>query len=692
MATRFKSLTLSDESLFGVRLHGAFGRGDSQRMQDLAARCLEKDKIRLILECGDLDSLGGGGATALANLQQKLVERGGEAVFVSVGAVIRRFLQQKFDDLPLRFFDDLDGAVAALAPGAPAPVETVAEVEADVDPDDDAAADDSLDLLLDDVEGDGAQPDSHTRLAADLVTAVYVSLDDTLAAAGDGGNAAVFGEALAVLLDSHDLAAETIFFAPRDDYYESADGTVRLPAEGSIAATLARIGRPLTLLDVEDDNLWDEESQVLESLQPDLILPLIRNSVLMGIAFLRHGGEEREYGLTEVFALELLQRLLAGGHEAAAEYDAAAEPETAAGSEPVAESRVAVPVAVSGSETLLNVKLELSRGLQNAQDLPHFWQVFISRMRLAAEVTSLVYLDNTDSDVAPFLAGEARRGLGDTDLYGERIGTFLRTLERPVEIANMPASFQAIRDELLGQGLQWIVGLRADDQVYLGMVALGLNWRYSSGDEPDEIHDLMEITGEALLRLREGQRRADMSLGLLEQLLVGEDRSDHEPDHVTRETANAVRLLSRELGLPPDQVRDLVLGALLRNRGQDQPVGDLSADQLTGEDWERFRAHPDLGVQRVAEFNAPAAVRDAVRHHHERFDGRGFPLGLKGRDIPLVARLVAVAERYALHRVTADSEAALAAVQQDAGAALDPDLVEIFAKALLRGTPVTAPA
>ena len=689
MATRFESLTLADETLFGVRIHGAFGRGDRQRLLDLAARCLEKDKIRLILDCGDLDSLGGGGATVLADLQRRVVERGGEAVFVAVGAIIRRFLQQKFDDLPLRFFDNVDQAVAALAPGAPttssgqSDAAAQPEAELDVEPDTDVDEDDpndSLDVLLDDVEGDHTQPESHTRRAADLVTAVYVSLDDTLAAACDGGNATVFGETLSLLLDSHDLAAETIYFAPEGDRYVSADGCAHLPAEGSVAATLARIGRPLTLLDVEDDNLWDEETQVLESLQPDLILPLIRDDVLTGIAFLRRSGENRDYGLTEVFALELLQRLLAGDHEGLSGID----PET--------ECPVAVPVTAGGSEALLSVKLELARGLQDAQDLPHFWQVFISRLRLAAEVTSLVYLDNTDLDAPPFLAGEARRGLGDTDLYGERIGTFFRTLERPVEIANMPASFQATRDALLEQGLQWVVGLRADDRVYLGMVALGLRWRCPSGDEPDEIHDLMEITGEALLRLREGQRRADMSLGLLEQLLVGDERSDQEPDHVTCETTNAVRLLSLELGLPPDQVRDLVLGALLRNHGQDQPADDLAADQLTGEDWERFRAHPDLGVDRVAEFNAPAAVCDAVRHHHERFDGRGFPLGLKGRAIPLVARLVAVAEHYALHRVATDAETALAAVQQDAGTALDPDLVEIFAKALHRGASVITSA
>jgi len=682
LATRFESLELVDRSLFGIRIHGAFGRGDRQRLLDFASRCLEKDKTRLILECGDLDSLGGGGATVLADLQGQLVERGGEAVFVGAGEVIRRFLTKKFNELPLRFFDDLDSAAAALSPGAAPAAATVAEVAdaaAEVTIQDDP--DDSLDQLLDDVDGEVTEPDAHTRRAADLVTAVYVSLDDTLLAAGPEGNPTVLGEALAMLLDSHDLAAETVYFAAQGEQLVSADGSLRLPAAGGIAETLMRTRRPLTLLDVEDGNLWDEESQILEDLQPDLILPLIRDEALEGVAFLQHSGEEREYDLSEVFALELLQRILASaGTESAAPPDAERPAVTSA-------------TPAGGGENLLNAKLELSRGLQDAQDVPHFWQVFISRLRLAAEVTSLVYLDTDDADGQPFLAGEARRDPGEVDLRGERITTFFRTLERPVEIANMPASFKDVRDSMLERGLQWIVGLRADDQVYLGMVALGMKWREELGEASDEIHDLMEITGEALLRLREGQCRADMSLELLENLLVGDDRADQDPDLVTQETADAVRVLSRELGLPPDQERDLVLGALLRNYGQEQPAcDDLTADRLTGEDWERFRAHPDEGLSRVTALNAPAAVRDAVRHHHERFDGRGFPLGLKARDIPLVARLVAVAQLYAQNLVASGPAHALAAVHQEAGEALDPDLVEIFAKALQRTQPAPVPA
>ncbi|MEZ4386683.1 MAG: HD domain-containing phosphohydrolase [Candidatus Krumholzibacteriia bacterium] len=510
------------------------------------------------------------------------------------------------------------------------------------------------------------------------MTAAYVSLDDVLGAAGSGENPTVLAEALSILLDAHDLAAEAVVCVRQGDHLESSDGVWRLPVAGGITETVLRVRRPLTMIDVQDGDLWDEESQFLEDLRPDLILPLLRGDDLMGVACLRRSGEERDYNLAEVFALEMLQRLLAqaAGDPAPAASASSETPTAPAG------RMVALP-ASNDREVLLGVKLDLARGLQDAQDVPHFWQVFIARLRLAASVSSLLYVDTADGSNALFAAGEARRHEEAFDLGNERLRLFFRTLERPVEIENMPASFAAVRDQLLARGLQWLVSLRVEDEC-LGMVALSLDWSCRSLEPTDEIHGIMEIAAEALQRLRDGQRRANMNLGLLESLLVGDDHG--APDRITRETATAVRRLARELGLPPDQERDLVLGALLRNVAQEPGTADdLDADHLTGDEWERFRAHPEAGDRHMAALDAPAAVRNAIRHHHERFDGRGFPLGLAGRDIPLMARLVALAQLYALVLVREGRTIATNTLRAEAGRALDPDLTEIFLKSLRRG-------
>lgn len=662
MATRFKPLKLTSPDLFGVRVHGAFGRGDRQRLLDLGKRCLGEGQLRLVFDCTDLDSLGGSGAGVLADLQSQLVERGGEAVFVAAGPVIQRFLTRKFEDLPLRFYDDLEEACSGFAgvaqPGAgiaPSPSTTTPERVVN-------DREGGLDALLGEYTAEDSELSKLAARTADLVTAAYVSLDDVLMAAGEAGNSTALSEAIAILLESHDLAADTQACLRDGDHFVSADSSLRIPVDGGIASSLERSRRPLTMLDIEDSELWDEEIQFLEKQQPDLILPLIQYDSLRGVVFLHRGGEDREYTLAEVFALELLQRLLGLP--------------SAAGIEPTAST----PPPSSATDELLVVKMDLVRGLQDAQDIAHFWQIFLTRLRGVAEVSSLLYHDVQDGTQRPFIAGEARRHPEDIDLDNERLHVFFRTLERPVEIANMPASFTAVRDELTVRGLRWLVALRVDGEC-LGVLAFGLTWRDGVQGSTDQLQDVIEITAEALQRLRGNQRRANMSLGLLETLIVGEDSDDD----VTRQTVQAVRCLARELGLPPDQERDLVLGTLVRNIGQSNTtVSDLGADHLSGEQWETFRAHAELGDKRMADLDAPQAVRQAVRHHHERYDGRGFPLGLTGRDIPLVARLVAVAQYHALQASRTTPDKAREAVLLEAGKSLDPDLVEIFTKAMRR--------
>ena len=113
MATRFKPLTLSDASLFGIGLQGIVGRSDKKNLLELADRCLEGGRVHLVLDLTELKSIGGGGATILADFQRRLNESGGEAVFVGAGDTVRHFMEPKFEGLPLRFFESAELAEEA---------------------------------------------------------------------------------------------------------------------------------------------------------------------------------------------------------------------------------------------------------------------------------------------------------------------------------------------------------------------------------------------------------------------------------------------------------------------------------------------------------------------------------------------------------------------------------------------------
>lgn len=177
---------------------------------------------------------------------------------------------------------------------------------------------------------------------------------------------------------------------------------------------------------------------------------------------------------------------------------------------------------------------------------------------------------------------------------------------------------------------------------------------------------------------------------------VLEARDPHTALHSERVAVIALDL-AKELGLPPE-VRNLLLrAAKLHDLGK-VGVPDaalLKEGALTPEEWERMRLHPELGWRLLAplEDHLGPVVRDVVLHHHERWDGSGYPRGLKGEEIPLLARILAVADAYEAmtadrpyRRALSPEEAALR-IQRGAGSQFDPEVVEAFLRALRRDPP-----
>jgi ribonuclease P protein subunit RPR2 len=105
---------------------------------------------------------------------------------------------------------------------------------------------------------------------------------------------------------------------------------------------------------------------------------------------------------------------------------------------------------------------------------------------------------------------------------------------------------------------------------------------------------------------------------------------------------------------------------------------------LTLDEWEVMRTHPAVGAQIVAPITFLAGAVDLIRHHHERFDGRGYPDGLKAEEIPLAARVFSVADSF--DAMTSDRpyrgamriDRALAEIEGGAGTQFDPEVVRVF--------------
>ena len=161
-------------------------------------------------------------------------------------------------------------------------------------------------------------------------------------------------------------------------------------------------------------------------------------------------------------------------------------------------------------------------------------------------------------------------------------------------------------------------------------------------------------------------------------------------DPYTRGHSNRVRLISldiaKTLGLSDDELSILEYGAMLHDVGKigirDEVL--LKKGKLDNSEYEHIMSHPYVGSRIIENINYYAPMIDCVKYHHEKYDGTGYPNNLKGEGIPLLARIIAVADTYDAmtttrpYRSALSKEKALSILNEIKSSQLDPMLVDIF--------------
>jgi diguanylate cyclase (GGDEF)-like protein len=168
-------------------------------------------------------------------------------------------------------------------------------------------------------------------------------------------------------------------------------------------------------------------------------------------------------------------------------------------------------------------------------------------------------------------------------------------------------------------------------------------------------------------------------------------------DHTTREHGERCSLfagrLAAELGLSEQEIADAKLASLLHDIGKLSVPDDIlqKPSTLTDEEMSIMQRHPGDGANMLPQSSTPASVHHAVRHHHEWFDGSGYPDGLSGEHIPLVSRILLVTDAYDAmtsdrpYRAAMPEEAAIEELRRCSGTQFDPRVVEAFLRVLARG-------
>ena len=181
-----------------------------------------------------------------------------------------------------------------------------------------------------------------------------------------------------------------------------------------------------------------------------------------------------------------------------------------------------------------------------------------------------------------------------------------------------------------------------------------------------------------------------LQVGVLAALVQTLSLRDRHTARHSAAVARFARAIAQEIGCS-EYEQDLVHSAgLLHDIGKFAfPDTILLADRkLTPEDWEMVKLHPEQGARLVRRVDGYGPVADIILAHHERIDGRGYPRGLEGEDIPLLSRMISIADTYDVmtardsYREPVSKEDAVIELRRVSGTQLDGRLVEAFVRVL----------
>jgi putative nucleotidyltransferase with HDIG domain len=230
-----------------------------------------------------------------------------------------------------------------------------------------------------------------------------------------------------------------------------------------------------------------------------------------------------------------------------------------------------------------------------------------------------------------------------------------------------------------------LLGLPA---LMLSMLALAVYMRLQG--------ELLEARQHARDARERAQRLARMNFGVLRAMLNAVHARDNMTARHSAAVARYATAIAAAAGCDESDQELVHTAGLLHDIGKFAFTDAIfwSAGQLSDEQWQTIRRHPEQGAEIVRHLEGHGEVAKIILAHHERIDGKGYPNGLVGEDIPRLARMISVADTYDVmtardsYKRPVAHEDAIAELRRVSGAQLDGELVEIFITKVLAGTGV----
>jgi HD-GYP domain-containing protein (c-di-GMP phosphodiesterase class II) len=180
--------------------------------------------------------------------------------------------------------------------------------------------------------------------------------------------------------------------------------------------------------------------------------------------------------------------------------------------------------------------------------------------------------------------------------------------------------------------------------------------------------------------------------GRLQRLVANRDNRELSECKHARRVVDYALIAAKELSLPPEEQEIIEYGATLHDIGMLGVPQEIlqKKEKLTNDDWNIIRRHPVMGYNLLRGMSTLNAVGKIILYHHERYDGKGYPSGLKGESIPLNAQIISVAEAFDsmtvkhAYRGAMSAQQAMKELGQFSGTQFNPDAVKALCMGHIR--------
>jgi diguanylate cyclase (GGDEF)-like protein/PAS domain S-box-containing protein len=221
-----------------------------------------------------------------------------------------------------------------------------------------------------------------------------------------------------------------------------------------------------------------------------------------------------------------------------------------------------------------------------------------------------------------------------------------------------------------------------------GLMQVSVSLGYAVKEAPDE--KMVEVLKEAerwMYRNKLLDAKSYRST-ILNTLLATLYENSVETEEHSKRLQNCCFAIGKKLKLSNEELSELSLLAALHDIGKIGIHHQIlqKPGRLTPKEWEEIRRHPEIGYRITKNIPELSIVAEYILLHHERWDGSGYPKGLKGEEIPLLCRILAVVDAFdvmthgRVYRAACDTESAIAELKKNAGTQFDPKIVDLFIK------------